>query len=334
MKHTQLVVLLLTVILTVIGGVSNAAEAATQDYSSRYQSSLDDDSVKKFPIPILFGLTASSVRSDYGEPRGDGTRSHEGQDMFALKGTPIVSPTKAVVIATGNGDSAGKFVYTANPGGEIFRYMHLDTIAPIKRGNRLNVGDLIGTVGDTGNAPDGVYHLHFEVRDDDDKAVDPYLRLGADFTLKQKISFLPQHFKKIRNDAEYATFITTAFSKEIMEAVRLGYVLPKAIDTELKKSRQGTTSDAKATLQKIISTIPSVLTADLKTGDTGAQVSLLQLYVMFTSLGPARDKLVLSGATGYFGPATAAALMEYQTNNKLIADGIYSPVMRTVMMDV
>lgn len=319
--------------MAVIGGISKT-EAATRDYASSYRSSLDDDSVKKFSVPILFGVTASSVRSDYGEPRGDGTRSHEGQDMFAPKGTPIVSPTKAVVIATGNGDSAGKFVYTANPGGEIFRYMHLDTIAPLKRGAKLKVGDLIGTVGDTGNAPDGVYHLHFEVRDDDNKATDPYLRLGSDFTLKQKISFLQQHFKKIRNDAEYAAFITTTFAKEIAEAVRQGYDLPTPIDSELKKSGLSVTNDAQVALKKIIATIPAVLTSDLQKGDMGAQVSLLQLYVIFTSSGPARDTLALSGATGYFGPATASALLEYQTNNKLVASGIYSPTMRSVMIDV
>ncbi|MES2748957.1 MAG: peptidoglycan DD-metalloendopeptidase family protein [Patescibacteria group bacterium] len=287
-----------------------------------------------FSVPVLFGVTASSVRSDFGEPRGNGTRSHEGQDMFAPKGTPIVSPTKATVIATGNGESAGKFVYTSNPGGEVFRYMHLDTIAPIRRGDRLNVGDIIGTVGDTGNAPDGVYHLHFEVRDDDNKATDPYVRLGADFTLKQKISFLPQHFKKLRNDGEYAAFLTSTFSKEIMEAARLGYDLPTAIDTELKKSGLGTAIDAQLALQKIIATIPSVLMSDLKTGDTGASVSLLQLYLLFSSTGPARDTLALSGATGYFGPATTAALAEYQTNNKLIASGIYNTLTRDIMMDV
>lgn len=331
MKSASIIIILCSVLLTLSIGTT---EAASRNYSSSYHRSLDDDIVKKFPVPILFGVTASSVRSDYGEPRGDGTRSHEGQDMFAPKGTPIVSPTKAVVIATGSGDSAGKFVYTANPGGEIFRYMHLDAIAPIRRGDRLNVGDIIGTVGDTGNAPDGVYHLHFEVRDDDNKATDPYLRLGTDFTVKEKISFLPQHFRKIRNDAEYAKFLIETYPKIIAEATRLGYALPTAINAELKKSGSGQAIDAQVALQKIVATIPAVVTTDIETGDSGVTVSLLQLYLLFSSTGPARDRLALSGATGYFGPTTTAALFEYQTNNKLVASGIYNTLTRSAMMGI
>ncbi len=294
-------------------------------------SSLDDDVVKTFSAPVLFRVLGSKLISDFGDPRGDGTRTHEGQDMLAPKGTPIVSPTEAVVTAVGDGESSGKYVYTAAPGGETFRYMHLDTIASIKRGDKLKAGDLIGTVGDTGNAPDGVYHLHFEVRDDKNKATDPYPRFGDDFTFKQQISFLPGIFKKIRNDAEYAEFLTTTFPKEITEATRLGYDLPTAIETELKKSGVGATLDIQAALLKIIMTIPSVLTNDLQMGDTGTRVSLLQLYLMYTSSGPARDTLALSGATGYFGPVTAAAISEYQTTKKISPTGVYDAATRKEM---
>ena len=107
--------------------------------------------------------------------------------MRAPQGTPVVSPTEAVVTGVGVGASSGKYVYTANPGGESFRYMHLDTMADIERGDKLSVGDFIGTVGDTGNAPDGVYHLHFEVKNLKNEAIDPNERLGgAPFTIKNK----------------------------------------------------------------------------------------------------------------------------------------------------
>ena len=98
------------------------------------RSSLDDEIVEEFKVPLLFGLVP--VTSNYGDSRGGGTRQHEGQDFFAPKGSPIVSPTEAVVIRTGSGASAGNYVYTANPGGETFRYMHLDEIANIKRGDK------------------------------------------------------------------------------------------------------------------------------------------------------------------------------------------------------
>jgi peptidoglycan LD-endopeptidase LytH len=337
MKQVQIFLVVMVFLLNVLVFV-NPAAAQSRDYRGSYSSrsvnvsSLDDDAVERFSVPVLFRVTAASLRSDFGEPRGDGTRSHEGQDMLAPKGTPIVSPTAAVVTATGDGESSGKYVYTAAPGGETFRYMHLDSIASIKRGDKLKVGDLIGTVGDTGNAPDGVYHLHFEVRDDKNKATDPFPRLGADFTLKQKISFLDGILDESKDD-DYAEFLVKNFTKEIAEGARLGYDLPSEIEAELKKTGLGAAIDIQAALAKIILTIPSVLTTDIKTGDSGAKVSLLQLYIMYNSTGPARDKLALSGATGYFGPVTAAALSEYQTANKLTATGIYDAATRKVMQD-
>lgn len=338
MKHVQ-VWLMPTVILFCAGVMASPVAANHNNdeegsYASRgvNTSSLDDDVVKTFSVPVLFAVKAGTLRPDFGEPRGGGTRSHEGQDMIAPQGTPIVSPTKAVVTSVGEGDSAGKYVYTAAPGGETFRYMHLDSIARIKRGDRLNIGDLIGTVGDTGNAPDGVYHLHFEVRDDKNKATDPHPRLGDDFTLKQKISFLAGILKEVKDD-DYAEFLATTFSKEIAEGMRLGYDVPSQIKNELKKTGVGATIDIQAALLKIIMTIPSVLTTDIKMGDSGTPVSLLQLYLVYTSSGPARDKLALSGATGYYGPVTAAALSEYQTAKKLSVNGVYDAETRKEMQD-
>ena len=133
------------------------------------RGNLGDDMVEEFSIPVLFGVEFDDLVPDFGDSRGGGTRTHEGQDMRALKGAPIVSPTEAVVIKTGTGSSAGKYVYTANPGGETFRYMHLDYIADLYPGDRLDVGDFIGTVGDTGlvrKSGRDASHLHFEIYQD------------------------------------------------------------------------------------------------------------------------------------------------------------------------
>src|SRR5690606_7271821 len=122
---------------------------------------------------------------DFGDPRDGGDREHEGQDILAPRGTPILSPTEAVVLRIGNGSSSGKNVYTANPGGETFVYMHLDEIASdLEEGDRLDTGDLIGYVGNTGNASGGPAHLHFEIREGRE-AKDPYPRLLASFTVEE-----------------------------------------------------------------------------------------------------------------------------------------------------
>ncbi len=296
------------------------------------RSRLDDDSEKTIPPPVLFGVNIDKVTPDFGQSRGGGTRTHEGQDLLAPKGTPIVSPTEAIVIRTGDGESSGKYVYTANPGGETFRYMHLDTLAKLKPGERLKPGDFIGTVGDTGNAPDGVYHLHFEIRDEDTEATDPYPRIQETFTLKQKIAFLKNVFADIRNDAEYAEFLVTTFSSDFKQAVTEKYELPRAIKTAMAKNGTTATIEKEKSLRAVIATIPQILTRDLTLGETGPEVTLLQLYIMYFHEGVARDKLYLSGPTGYYGPVTAAAVAELQTGLRLEPTGVYTTHVRTKLL--
>lgn len=165
-------------------------------YRERYSSTvtkairkLDDDKVEHFPIPVLF-VTYKSIYSDFGDPRDGGAREHEGQDILAPRNSFIVSPTDAVVTKVGKATSAGTYVYTANPGGETFRYMHLDHVATgVKAGKVLQPGDLIGYVGNTGNAAGGPTHLHFEVRDGRE-ATDPYPRMTGTFTQEELINSL------------------------------------------------------------------------------------------------------------------------------------------------
>jgi hypothetical protein len=148
-------------------------------YSSKIRSAinkLDEDIVKNLPIPVL-GVLVSDLYKNFGDPRGEGTREHEGQDILAPRGAPVVSPTDAVVVRIGDGASSGLTVRTANPGGEQFVYMHLDDYAEdLDEGDVLEPGDLIGYVGNTGNASGGAPHLHFEIRDGRE-ALDPYPRL-------------------------------------------------------------------------------------------------------------------------------------------------------------
>lgn len=306
------------------------------DAEARYQridrDDLDDEIVESFPIPVLFGVDIETVRPDFGEPRGGGTRQHAGQDFLAPLGTPIVSPTEAIVIRTGTGHSAGKFVYTANPGGETFRYMHLDTIADLDPGDELEVGDFIGTVGDTGNAPLGVYHLHFEVRDEDNDPLDPYERLEDGFTTKEKMSFLRGIFRDIRNDDEYAEFLVTEFPSEFEEALERGYDLPRVIEEAVEDTGLSDELEAQAELSRLLDAVPVALNLALEDGDQGAAVQLIQIYLIFNSTGPARDRLAAATPTGYFGSITAAAVREYQDAVGVPQTGRYDTATRQAMI--
>lgn len=294
-------------------------------------SDLDDDIVEELPIPVLFGVSLNDITPDFGDPRGGGTREHEGQDMLAPKGTPIVSPTEAIVTSTGTGDSAGKYVYTVNPGGERFRYMHLDYIADLDRGDKLDVGDFIGTVGDTGNAPDGVYHLHFETRDEDNDAQDPYERLVDDFSLREKVSFLEGIFDDIRNDEEYAGFLVSTFRDEFRTALNAGYDLPDEITEALEDSGVVSDVDAYERLREVLAVVPELVTVELSVGDTGPRVMLLQLYLMYNTSGTARSQLATAGPTGYYGSITANAVSAYQTAEDLDVTGVYDSQTRLRM---
>lgn len=322
-----------TIAVAAVLFISVPAVTFARHTNSRIDTShLDGDPVERFPIPVLFGVDYSSLMPDFGDLRGGGTRSHEGQDMRAPQGTPIVSPTEAVVLRTGEGSSSGLYVYTRNPGNETFRYMHLDSIADINPGDKLDPGDLIGTVGDTGNAPDGVFHLHFETRDDDNDPQDPYPRMTDAFTFKEKMSFMKDIMREYEGDEEeYAKLLVTHFGDEFARALEAEYELPDEIEDALAATGVHSRQALLAQLDEIISQIPRIVTRELAVGDQGTEVSLLQTFLIFKSKGPARDELAAAGATGYYGPVTSAAVIEYQKENFILPTGIYDAKTRDDM---
>jgi hypothetical protein len=318
-------------------GVSQPVHArhnSGSGYSSTIQkkiNALDEDEVEEFEIPVLFGVKLANISPNFGDPRDGGARLHEGLDIMGKLGTPIVSPTEAVVTSTGDGDSSGKYVRTANPGGESFVYMHLDDIGNIKSGDVLKVGDYIGTVGDTGNAKGGPAHLHFEVREGRE-ATDPFPRVEKEFTLEEKIEFVLNMFKDLDDEEDMAEFLVENYTSEFKLALNASYELPEEIEDELKERGIVSTAALVKALADIIATIPKVVTKDLSLGMQGSEVALMQLYLIYEQEGPAASALKATGATGFFGPATEAALKEYQLKAKVVPTGIYNAETREVML--
>jgi hypothetical protein len=325
-KHVSFLALSLFVLVSMPG----EAEAQSRERYSRIDTrSLDDEIVESIPIPILFGVEYVNVRSDFGDPRGGGTRSHEGQDLMAPKGAPIVSPTAAIVTRVGEGDSAGLYVYTANPGGETFRYMHLDTIADIRTGTKLKAGDLIGTVGNTGNASGGAAHLHFEIRKDG-RALDPYPRLDGNFTFKEKISFLDGILDDFDGSAAtYAQFLVATYPAELKRALADKLSLPRTLTQAMTKAGIVDTSSLQEKLDALIDSIPSLLTKDLMLGSSGPEVALLQFFLMSRMSVTDSAGLRAAGATGYFGSVTEAALRAYQRSLKVPETGVFDAATRS-----
>jgi peptidoglycan LD-endopeptidase LytH len=109
------------------------------------------------------GVAKRRVADTWGAPRPGG-RKHEGQDIFARRGTPVVSATDGVVVRIGEGGLGGKTVFVTGRGARTYYYAHLDDYAPgLAVGQVVARGDVLGYVGNTGNAQSTLPHLHFGI---------------------------------------------------------------------------------------------------------------------------------------------------------------------------
>ena len=258
--------------------------------------------VQNFPMPILFG--AVNNLNNYGELRVSG-RTHEGLDLMAPKGTPIVSPTAAVVTRVDYGAGEGNAVYTANPGGEKFVYYHLDRVGEgVAEGLVLARGDLIGYVGNTGDASRGAAHLHFELRaQGGNTPSDSYPRLTLTFTPEEQMAYLSKILTKSADANTLAQFLVTNFRSSFVAAQGRGAAVPPLVNALL-----GTPSNVTPASGAAFS-----LSRNLYFGKSGEDVRGLQQLlnrigytVAATGAGSAGQE------TAYFGPATRAAVVKYQ----------------------
>lgn len=87
---------------------------------------------------------------------------HKGIDIFAKKGTSVLSSTSGLVIFTGNLSMGGNVIGVLGPKWRVHYYAHLAKIN-IQTLSWVSRGDVIGTVGDTGNAAGKPAHLHYSI---------------------------------------------------------------------------------------------------------------------------------------------------------------------------
>lgn len=115
---------------------------------------------------------------DWGAPRG--SRSHQGTDVMADKGTPVVAVADGTIKRltrepTGLG---GIWIWLLDTEGNEYYYAHLDSIVPLlEAGTAVAAGQVIGAVGNTGDAAYGADHLHFEIHPGGGGAVNPFTEL-------------------------------------------------------------------------------------------------------------------------------------------------------------
>lgn len=121
-----------------------------------------------FPIPEK---SRKNLIGYFGDQRGN--RKHQGIDVAAKRGTPVVAITNGEITKVKEGGRGGKQVWMKDLKNEYtFYYAHLNSQS-VEVGQNVKQGDELGTVGSTGNAPDSAPHLHFEIIKEGRVSIDP-----------------------------------------------------------------------------------------------------------------------------------------------------------------
>ncbi len=108
-------------------------------------------------------VSRTQIANTWHAPRGT-DRLHEGQDIFAPSGTPVLSATQGYIVNIGENNLGGQTVSVIGAGGRSYYYAHLESYAPhIAVGDYVTKETLLGYVGTTGNAAGTPPHLHFGV---------------------------------------------------------------------------------------------------------------------------------------------------------------------------
>ncbi len=113
-------------------------------------------------------------QDDFGAPRAvDG--GHTGNDIFARRGTPLVAVQDGTIAELRYRSLGGNSFHLVNAEGDYFYYAHLMRYAAgIQEGSPVMAGQVLGYVGNTGNAITTPPHLHFEIHPGGGSSVDPY----------------------------------------------------------------------------------------------------------------------------------------------------------------
>ncbi len=115
--------------------------------------------VVRHVFPIAGPHTYGGGGGRFGAAR-DG-HSHQGQDVFAKCGTPLVAVTSGTIKQHAVEARAGNYIVLAGDDGTDYAYMHLRTPSPVRKGTKVTAGQRVGEVGETGVAYG--CHLHFEI---------------------------------------------------------------------------------------------------------------------------------------------------------------------------
>lgn len=115
-------------------------------------------------VPVV-GVARAALRDSWGDAREGGARGHHGTDIMARAGTPVIAVADGWIEKLFESGRGGTTLYQRSADRRwTYYYAHLAGYAPgVREGMRVRAGQVLGYVGDTGDAGAGNYHLHFGV---------------------------------------------------------------------------------------------------------------------------------------------------------------------------
>jgi len=163
-----------------VGAAPASGDIVLQDAAEALQPAqrLQAVAPPNFPMEVS---PRCDILNNFGDPRSGG-RIHQGMDILATLGQEVYAMkagTLTIQTFANSGGSSGLsgnlWRLSASDGtGDYYIYAHLSAFAPgLSKGSVVQQGQLLGWVGDTGNAGPGNYHLHFEIHPGGGNAVNP-----------------------------------------------------------------------------------------------------------------------------------------------------------------
>lgn len=144
--------------------------------------------------------------------------------------------------------------------------------------------------------------------------------LPKNFHLEDKIEFLEKAIREVDDEDDLIEFVAENYQ----------------VNCGKRRARYRFAEDIEDELQDIPTTVPSGATApgDLTLDSQGPLVAAIQAFLILKDIGPAAKALAAAGATGYFGPVTQRALIEYQVAHGISpATGYFGPKTRAYMLE-
>ncbi len=148
-------------VITTVIAISSLYLIIPLEWKIIYRHILNQKISQQVMIPV-YNISGATIENTYGAPRSGG-RKHQGIDIFAPRGTTVLNTVDGVILYTGRDTYGGNVVRILGVDKRIYYYAHLHSYNDFDPGEKIHQGEVIGYVGNTGNAITTPPHLHFEI---------------------------------------------------------------------------------------------------------------------------------------------------------------------------